>query len=234
MTQNELESRIRSLTGRIGKAKRSGAASEEPERLRLLRFGFIKRLVREFNRWTLFNAEGKTEFVDHDTWERRVAAWRARVTQPSTSAETETEGPPAAASEDQGENREGLNSLTELFGEPISIYTRAQALEDGVLVDVTPMSRGIFKIPVALTTSLWADLSNVPEPENSDSHLEARTREVLKAAAEHGRAKNVTDRVSFPLLLQVGKELKSLDLLAVSGPGDQGEHVLTIGFPGDF
>ena len=42
------------------------------------------------------------------------------------------------------------------FGPPISTYTRAQAIEDGFLVDVseTPREAG-FKIPVALTRTVW-------------------------------------------------------------------------------
>jgi len=36
-------------------------------------------------------------------------------------------------------------------------YTRAEALADGVLLDVTPLAREAgFQIPVALTVGLWA------------------------------------------------------------------------------
>ena len=43
-------------------------------------------------------------------------------------------------------------SLEDVFGPVISCYSRAQAIEDGVLVDVTNMAREAgFKWPVALT-----------------------------------------------------------------------------------
>jgi len=48
--------------------------------------------------------------------------------------------------------------MTELFGEVISTYSRAQALEDGVLVDAAPTAREAgFKWPVAITSAAWAD-----------------------------------------------------------------------------
>jgi len=49
-------------------------------------------------------------------------------------------------------------SMTELFGEPISVYTRAQAIEDGQLIDVSTVAREAGIVwPVALTAAAWAD-----------------------------------------------------------------------------
>ena len=46
--------------------------------------------------------------------------------------------------------------IHELFGAPISIYTRAQAIEDGVLVDITEQARQQrFVFPMAMTSALW-------------------------------------------------------------------------------
>ena len=48
--------------------------------------------------------------------------------------------------------------VTELFGEVISTYSRAQAFEDGVLVDAGEMATEVgFRIPVALTAAVWSD-----------------------------------------------------------------------------
>ena len=55
-------------------------------------------------------------------------------------------------------------TLTDFYGPPISIYTREQALEDGVLVDVSELAQEAgFKIPVAVTSSVWADCIDWPE-----------------------------------------------------------------------
>ena len=49
-----------------------------------------------------------------------------------------------------------MQNLTEYFGEPISIYTRAQAIEDGVLVNVSVAAcEAGFKFPVAVTRTVW-------------------------------------------------------------------------------
>ena len=44
------------------------------------------------------------------------------------------------------------------FGEVVYSYSRAQALADGVLIDVTDTAREAgFRWPVALTAGVWAD-----------------------------------------------------------------------------
>ena len=55
-------------------------------------------------------------------------------------------------------NTSNEQSVESFFGNVISTYTRAQAIEDGVLVDVgsTAQEAG-FKWPVALTVGAWAD-----------------------------------------------------------------------------
>jgi hypothetical protein len=46
----------------------------------------------------------------------------------------------------------------EIFGEPIYTYTRAQAIEDGQLIDVSTTAREAGIVwPVALTSAAWAD-----------------------------------------------------------------------------
>ena len=48
--------------------------------------------------------------------------------------------------------------MTALFGDVVSTYTRAQALDDGVLVDAGPLARDAgLTWPVALTAAAWAD-----------------------------------------------------------------------------
>jgi hypothetical protein len=49
--------------------------------------------------------------------------------------------------------------MTEFFGEPIHVYTRAQALADGGLVEATPATvrEAGIRFPVAFTAAAWAD-----------------------------------------------------------------------------
>ena len=102
----------------------------------------------------------------------------------------------------------------------IYTYTRAQALEDGVLVDVTKEAAGIFRYPVALTARLAAE---VDSPE--------KRRALLTAAfVAIKRNPGGGDSLFFPVFLHGKKQ----ELLLVVGPGDNWEPVVTIGFPMDF
>ena len=63
------------------------------------------------------------------------------------------------------------------FGEVIYSYTRAQAIEDGVLVDLAEWARETgFSVPVACTTTVWHEYVVPPD----------RTREW--GQSERGRA----------------------------------------------
>ena len=55
-------------------------------------------------------------------------------------------------------NSSSNRSTESFFGEVISTYTRAQAIEDGVLIDTGRMAQEAgFKWPVAVTSAAWAD-----------------------------------------------------------------------------
>ncbi len=56
----------------------------------------------------------------------------------------------------------------ELVGEVISTYTRAQALEDGVLIDAGSLAQEAgYRWPVALTTAAWEDCVAWSEADNA-------------------------------------------------------------------
>ena len=56
------------------------------------------------------------------------------------------------------EQSRSTDPLRELFGEVIYAYTRAEAIADGVLIDVTETAKEVgFRLPVALTAAAWAD-----------------------------------------------------------------------------
>ncbi|MCX6698305.1 MAG: hypothetical protein NTV68_00020, partial [Methanomicrobiales archaeon] len=55
-------------------------------------------------------------------------------------------------------------TMQDVFGEVIFRYTRAQAIEDGVLIDVTVTAKEIgIKYPVALTTAVYDEYVVVPK-----------------------------------------------------------------------
>lgn len=230
--KERLISGIRTLTKRIGQAKENGV-TELVERLRIARIALATRLARDYDLWLLVNAEGKTEFVDPQTFKSRVETWRERK-RPSA-------GKSAALADPVPKGAESTPSVApqdpvrEFFGEPISTYTRAQALEDGVLVDVTSQAQGSFKTPVALTAELWARITDILPGTDRETIVNVRLTELFRAAeAAAETAPKGTRRVSFPMLMASREGVSSVTILADCGPGDRGEPVITIGFPRDF
>ena len=127
-------------------------------------------------------------------------------------------------------------SKQELFTEEdiIDVYTRAQAVEDGVLVDVSEVAREAgFKFPVAITRAVWCD---VVEPDDiAKAHGESesgRLWDVLfmlhMAIKQQGMD---GDMIHYQLLATKDGRKHKVELKAICGPGDQGEPVITVMLP---
>jgi hypothetical protein len=137
-------------------------------------------------------------------------------------------------------------TMTDFFGPVICSYTRDQALADGVLVDVSELAREAgFKIPVAVTASVWADC--IDWPENSEQgfgqSIDGRLWDVLFMA--YYKIKSTRDQ-SEDLLYQLWiiptdikanadkySLAKETTLKINIGGGDNGEPVLTIMKPNE-
>ena len=156
-----------------------------------------------------------------------------------------------------------LNSIIgeETFGPVISSYSRAQAIEDGALVDVSNTIEGDtaqrcpFKYPVAMTIAAysaaicaggkWVNAPELPGDEGSASSIlelpggqdaQGRLHDVfwmLSLAIK--RAAGPSDRVEFTVLVDVhgnGRKTR-VDLYSVCGPGDTKAPVITIMLQGE-
>jgi len=129
---------------------------------------------------------------------------------------------------------------TTLFGEVISTYSRAQALEDGVLVDAGPMSREIgFRFHVALTEAAWSDCVVWTDADSEAQVYQDQTGRLFDVLfmARHAihSSRNDSDRLMFQLY-RVPRDGQSTDaeittLKMIVGPGDNGEPVITILLP---
>jgi hypothetical protein len=132
-------------------------------------------------------------------------------------------------------------------GDLIYAYSRAQALADGVLVDVSHMAlEAGFRFPTAITADLHTRLAPNEAEARLGQSYDGRLWDVLwmaanaaRRAARHGQGD--LDRVSFRVLLAEAMRehpgrlaYATLDLWLVCGPGDDAGPVLTIGFPADF
>ena len=129
-----------------------------------------------------------------------------------------------------------------LFGEVIYSYTRAQAIDDGVLIDATEMARDAgFKWPVALTVAAWSDCVAWSDADNERQVYQdqsGRLWDVLFMASFAVRtANNANRQLQFDLqrIPRNGRSTTSqrLTLKLILGPGDGGEPVITIMLPGE-
>ena len=126
---------------------------------------------------------------------------------------------------------------TELFGEVISTYSRAWALEDGVLVDAGPMARECgFRFHTAITATAWSDCvawSDADSERQVHQDQSGRLWDVLYMAHHAVRtSRSVGDSLMFQLY-RVPRDGKSDEaaittLKLIVGPGDRGESVVTI------
>ena len=146
-----------------------------------------------------------------------------------------------------------MTEQDEIFGEVIYSYTRAQAIADGVLVDLSDPSftfrpglpilkEAGIKFPVAMTSAAIARTVQDPdtdEPLPPGQDVSGRLWDVLTVFKVYAR--NGGDTIFFPVSVQNWTRTKSnrltdvkqetIQLKAVCGPGDTPAPVITIMLP---
>lgn len=125
-------------------------------------------------------------------------------------------------------------------------YSRAQAIEDGVFVDLTEWAKEAgFKIPVACTSGVWHRYITPPAGTRELGQSErGRAHDVLwmlfvaiKRQSAHNKAEGNghargDDRLFYEVIfLQAPNRHETAKLKSICGPGDNGEPVLTIMMP---
>ena len=126
-------------------------------------------------------------------------------------------------------NVENIQSqVEEFFGETIHSYSRAEAIEDGVLIDVTEEAQKAgFKYPVAVTAAVWGECL---VPSDRCRHL---------GESERGRMWDMFTMLHWAikapqpgpcdeanLTVKLGRQ--NYGLKSICGPGDTPEPVITI------
>ena len=117
------------------------------------------------------------------------------------------------------------------FGPVISEYPRAQAIEDGVLIDARMLAQVVgFRFPVALTSTAWSACVDGPKvgTQLCEEERLVNTLRSLAVAASQSRG----DSVKFTsTILDVNGDVQHVPLRAVCGPGDDGRSVITVMLP---
>lgn len=126
-------------------------------------------------------------------------------------------------------------TMTELFGDVISSYSRAQAIDDGALVDVTETAREAgFRWPLAITRAAWESCVTVPAGVHCQDEAGRLWDVVFMAHFAIKRSRAGGTRLPFQLHVRNDNRNRTpplRTLVLLTGPGDQGEPVVTICMP---
>ena len=127
-------------------------------------------------------------------------------------------------------------TMTEIFGEVISVYTRAQAIEDGVLADmnaieeVKEVTEQHFSIPVAVTSSVWGMIEKAVENKKHCNDLKGVWHDLCWMSKVYRGGKT---NYLFPCIITGVGRKRNHTFKAVYGHGDNGELTLTIMLPNE-
>jgi len=125
---------------------------------------------------------------------------------------------------------------SDLLGAVNHRYTRAQALTDGVLVEVSKVAQEVgFRVPVAMTAAAWAKAVQWTDEDSRRQTVQdesGRLWDVVWMAIITARRVKDAQRVPFQLhaVPRGGKATRPrpMTLHLHIGPGDEGEPVITI------
>ncbi|MCA9262586.1 MAG: hypothetical protein KDA60_02010 [Planctomycetales bacterium] len=116
----------------------------------------------------------------------------------------------------------------------VSVYTRADAIRDGELVDVSCAAREAgIRYPVALTRAVYWNHVDVPDGVVGQDEA-GRLWDILWMCRVHIQRNPgpLADEIRFRLSVQNNKRRSTrVELKCICHPGDNGEPVLTISLP---
>ncbi|MCC7065854.1 MAG: hypothetical protein IT456_23810 [Planctomycetes bacterium] len=124
--------------------------------------------------------------------------------------------------------------------ELIHAYTRAEALADGALLDVTAAASpsgmlGGFTVHVAVTAGLWAAIEAIPASLVGVADVRGRLHDVLWMARVAAQQLVGRSAGTYSVVLPLKGARKRVQTLRIEiGPDDYGAPCITIGFPEDF
>lgn len=180
--------------------------------------------------------------VNNSFWESEVnelaevTCPRCRLSGGSNQAEsyperaTEEKAPSNKAA--KGSHKPPLPALFE-GADLIHVYTRRQAIEDGVLIDVTAIAKEAgFCFPVTVTAALWSQYARVPDGVEAQDEA-GRLWDILQMLRYAIRQRrNHADTVLFTVSVRNDqRQPQAVKLKAVCGPDDSGAPCFTLMLP---
>lgn len=124
-------------------------------------------------------------------------------------------------------------SEEDLFGPAIHVYTRANAIADGQLVDVSAFgTEAGFGHPVALTAAAWQLTVAWSDDEPAIQDERGRLWDVVYMAADAARKRAGNELLFTVAVIPRGEHTpRTMQLKVHCGPGDDGQPVVTIMLP---
>lgn len=126
-------------------------------------------------------------------------------------------------------------SMSDFVIAPAIVYTRARAIADGVLVDMTEWASGTngimggFEVPVAVSASIWKDINSIPAAVRDVQSVRGRAHDVLWMAFLAAAEAKGRDVVTFAVMMSVaGRSRRQYRYKMVYGPNDNGSPCVTI------
>ncbi len=205
------------------------------------------------NEMDFFNGETHPEFDEYMARKKNPAAYIEMLTGTITRVEFEERARADKAA--SGGKKPDLEAIKEEMrntehpladGPVIDVYTRAEAIKDGVLIDISEAAgeAGIV-YPAAITQAVWDGYIVPPEAVASYQDINGRLWDLLTMFTNMARAmkqeseaqgspKDTAQIMRFKTLFEMAPGKKELiEFKAVCGPGDTAEPMLTIMLPGE-
>ncbi|TWU62362.1 hypothetical protein V7x_40910 [Crateriforma conspicua] len=112
-------------------------------------------------------------------------------------------------------------------------YSRADAIADGVLIDVTEMAAEAgFRYPMAVTSAVWQGCVEVPPACEGEHDEQGRLWDVLHMLRYTIEMQGGSNPTYFHTLVRTcPKSFDEVRLKAICGPGDDRRPVLTVLYP---
>lgn len=213
------DSLARELAGLYAELVSYDLSDEETAAIRRMEITgkFTHRGTMESVRWDFPRL---TLFADGESIRPRIVGKRRGLTV-SVQKRISLSPPPPPPAEDS------------FWGEPISVYTRAQAIADGVLVDLSEqfpeICRQHYKLRIAATSAVWA-LVEAASRSGSADHAGVVHDMLFMSRHRHRKIDNSTVLFDVTIKDENGRNRLRKLKLAV-GPGDRGEPVITVMLP---
>lgn len=128
-------------------------------------------------------------------------------------------------------------TMTEFFGAPIHIYTRAQAIEDGVICDLmqdemAQVARQHYKFPVACTSAVFDIMQKSVENPRFCNDYAGILHDMLWMSRTYKRTVDEST-VIFRVIIKGAGRKSVFDFKMVCGPDDSGAPCMTIMLPSE-